>query len=176
MTLWTAGKVLSKLSDSNSDMGNTCFATGMAKWLLKQRIRCEMTSLLYKIINECTNVSVTVNKCAVDTKRFTNLKKQMSVVRTVSNEWTDMMRLCVNAGEPVCLTIRKILDLMTECGSCIRIADILCLCTYVTDLCVDILSRNNQTDVCEIVETLVDYILENNIVMCIKFLHYIDAV
>jgi hypothetical protein len=167
---------LSKLSDCNTDMGNTCFATGLAKCLLKQRIRCEMTGLLYKIINECANVSVTVNRCAVDTNRFTNLMKQMSVVRTVSNEWTDLMRLCVNAGEPICVTIRKILDLMTECGSCIRIADILCLCTYVTDLCVDILTRNNQADVCEIIETLVDYILEKNIVMCINFLHYIDAV
>lgn len=167
---------MSKLTVCDNSMGNTCFATGLAKCLLKQRIRCEMTTLLYNYINECANVSVTVNRCGVDAKRFTNLKKQMSFVRNVSNEWSDMMRLCVNAGDPVCVTIRKVLDLMTECGSFIRIADILCLCTYVSDLCVDMLTRNNQTDVCEIVETLVDYILEKNIVMCIKFLHYIDAV
>jgi len=135
-----------------------------------------MTNLLYKIINESANVSVAVSKCSVHTKRFTNLKKQMSVVRNLSNEWTDMMRLCINAGDPICVTIRKILDFITECGISIRIADILCMCTYVTDLCVDMLTRNSHTDVCEIIETLVDYIIEKNTVVCIHFLHYIDAV
>lgn len=167
---------MSKLIACNITMGNTCFATGLAKCLLKRRIRCEMTNLLYNIINDHGCVSINVNRCGVDAKRFTNLKKQMCVVRSVSNEWTDMMRMCVNAGEPICVSIRKILDLMTECGNCIRVADILCLCTYVTDLCVVMLSRDDQTDVCEIIDTLIDYILEKNTVMCIQFLHHIDDV
>jgi len=79
------------------------------------------------------------------------------------------MRLCINAGDPICVTIRKILDFITECGISIRIADILCMCTYVTDLCVDMLTRNSHTDVCEIIETLVDYIIEKNTVVCIHF-------
>lgn len=174
LTPWTAGKALFKLT--NTGMGNTCFATGLGKCLLKRRIRCEMTNLLCKIVNDVADVSVVVNSCGVDAKRFTNLKKQMSVVRNMSNEWTDMMRLCINVGEPISVTIRKILDLMTECGKCIRIADILCMCTYVTDLCVTTLSRNNKSDVSEIIDSLVDYILEKNIVMCIKFLYYLDDV
>lgn len=132
--------------------------------------------MLYMVINDSHDVSITVNRCGVDTKRFTNLKKQMSFVRTMSNDWLDMMRMCINTGEPICLTIRKILDLMTECGRCIRIADLLCMCAYVTDLCVVMLSRDDQTDVCVIIDTLVDYILEKNIAICIKFLHYIDDV
>lgn len=158
-------------------MGNTCCVTGLVKCLLKRRIRCEITNLLYKIIDEGANDPVDVsNKCTVDTKRFTNLKKQMSVVRNVSNEWTDLMRMCINGGKPISVSIRKIFDLMTQSGACIRIADILCMCTYVTDLCVITMPRNYQTAVCEIIESLVDYILEKNIVMCIKFLHYLDDV
>lgn len=38
------------------------------------------------------------------------------------------------------------------------------------------LQKNYQTDSCEIIESLVDYILEKKIVMCIKCLHYIDVV
>lgn len=177
MTPWTAGRGPHKLSDCDTEMGNTCCARGLAKCLLKRRIRCELTNLLYKIINDCIDVPVAVNGCDVDPKRLTNLKNQMSAVRGMSNEWTDIMHMCINKGEPICATIRKILDLVTECGSCIRIADILCLCTYVTDLCVITVSKKkDHTNVCEIVETLIEYILEKNIVMCIKFLQYLDDV
>lgn len=100
----------------------------------------------------------------------------MAIVRAMSDEWSDVMRMCIDASESVSVTIRKILDLMTQCGSSIRIADILCLCTYVTDLCVALISRNDQTNVCEIIETLVDYIIDKNIVMCVRFLQYIDDV
>lgn len=148
--------------------------TGLVKCLLKHRIRCEMTSLLYKIVNENSDVTVPVNSCVVDAKRLTNLENQMSVVRNISNDWSALMRLCINKGESISVTIKKILDLMTEGGTCIRITDILCMCTYVSDLCVFTMSSNDQGYVCEIIETLVDYLIDKNIVMCIKFLHYID--
>ncbi len=99
-------------------------------------------------------MSLAENGCAVDAKRFTNLKKQMAVVRAMSNEWGDVIQMCINTTEPISATIIKILDLMTECGSSIRIADILCMYTYVTDLCVALISRNYQINVCEIIETL----------------------
>lgn len=101
MMLWTAGIFLSKLTEYNTDMRNTCFATGLAECLLKEHIRCEMTSLLYEMANNSADVSFAVNKCGVDTKHFTTLKKRMSVVRGVSNEWTDMLGLCINMGEPI---------------------------------------------------------------------------
>lgn len=164
------------LNKCNKAMGNGWCVNVLTKCIFKQRIRCEMTNLLYKIIDDNPDVSLTVNGCDVNVKRFTSLKKQMEIVRTMSNEWTDVMRMCINACEPISVTIRKILDLMTECGKSIRIADVLCLCTYVTDLCVVLISRNDQTNVCEIIETLVDYMIEKKIVMCVKFLQYIDNV
>ncbi len=51
-----------------------------------------------------------------------------------------------------------------------------CLCTYVTDVCVMLLSRNEPVDVCEIIDVLVEYMIEKNIVMCVKFLQYLDVV
>lgn len=188
MTLLTAGrephkppackvsKTPLKLNVCKVSMGNICCYAGLAKCLLKQRVRCEMTNLLYKTIDDRVDLVVVKNNCGVDTKRFSNLKKQMNVVRMLTNEWADMMHMCINAGEPICVTIRKILDLMIECGNGIRIADTLCLCTYVSDLCVTMLSRNDKADVCIVIETLVDYLLDKNIVICIKFLHYLDDV
>lgn len=176
MTQWIAGRGVQTLNEYNVAMENTWCVNVLTKCLFKQRIRCEITNLLYKIIDDNPNASLALNVCAIDVKRFTNLKKQMTIVRAMSDEWSDVMRMFIDASESVSVTIRKILDLMTQCGSSIRIADILCLCTYVTDLCVALISRNDQTNVCEIIETLVDYSIDKNIVMCVKFLQYIDDV
>lgn len=176
MTQWTAGRAVHTLDKHNIGMGNGWCVNVLTKCIFRQRIRCEMTNLLYKIIDDNPDVSLAVNGCGVDPKRFTNLKKQMGVVRAMSNEWADVIWICINSTEPISATIIKILDLMTECGSSIRIADILCMCTYVTDLCVALISRNDQTNVCEIIETLIDYVIEKKIVMCVEFLQYIDDV
>ncbi len=39
-----------------------------------------------------------------------------------------------------------------------------------------LLSRNEPVDVCEIIDVLVEYMIEKNIVMCVKFLQYLDVV
>ncbi len=43
-------------------------------------------------------------------------------------------------------------------------------------LCVVLLSRNEPADVCKIIDVLVEYMIEKNIVMCVKFLQYLDVV
>ncbi len=43
-------------------------------------------------------------------------------------------------------------------------------------MCVIILSRNKSTDVFKIIDVLVDYVIEKNIVMSMKFLQYLDVV
>ncbi len=50
------------------------------------------------------------------------------------------------------------------------------LSPYVTDVCVVLLSRNEPADVCKIIDVLVEYMIEKNIVMCVKFLQYLDIV
>ncbi len=36
--------------------------------------------------------------------------------------------------------------------------------------------RNKSTDVLKIIDVLVDYVIKKNIVMCVKFLQYLDVV
>lgn len=57
MMPWSAGKAPYKLSERDTEMGNTCCA-GLAKSILKHRIKCEIINLLYKIF--------IVNGCSVD--------------------------------------------------------------------------------------------------------------
>ncbi len=69
----------------------------------------------------------------------------------------------------------KTLLKLSETEESLKIGNILCLCTYVTNVCVMILARNKSTDVLKII-VLVDYVIEKNIVMCVKFLQYLDVV
>ncbi len=39
-----------------------------------------------------------------------------------------------------------------------------------------LLSRNEPADVCKIIDVLAEYMIEKNIVMCVKFLQYLDVV
>ncbi len=65
---------------------------------------------------------------------------------------------------------------MSETEESLKIGNILCLCTYVTDVCVMMLLRNKSTDVCQIIDVLVDYMIKKNSVMSVKFLQYLDVV
>ncbi len=51
-----------------------------------------------------------------------------------------------------------------------------CVAPYVYDLCVILLSRNEQTEVCEIIELFIGYVVEKNTVMCKTFLQSFKAV
>ncbi len=39
-----------------------------------------------------------------------------------------------------------------------------------------LLLRNEPADVCKIIDVLFEYMIEKNIVMCVKFLQYLDVV
>ncbi len=100
----------------------------------------------------------------------------MTVVRRMSNEWSVMTNQCIATGCEARTTVKNILEIMPGTEESLKIDNILCLCTYVTDVCVMLLSRNETFDVCEIIDVLVEYMIEKNIVMCVKFLQYLDVV
>ncbi len=79
-------------------------------------------------------------------------------------------------GYDIHTTVKNILEIMSETEESLKICNILCLFTYVTDVCVMMLSRNESTDVCKIIDVLIDYMIEKNIVMSVKFLQYLDVV
>ncbi len=100
----------------------------------------------------------------------------MTVVRRMSNDWSVMTNQCIANGCEARTTVKNILEIMPGTEESLKIGNILCLCTYVTDVCVMLLSRNEPVDVCEIIDVLVEYMIEKNIVMCVKFLQYLDVV
>ncbi len=150
-------------------MGNLCNTICLTKLLFKQQIKREIIHLLYKIIDDESNCYV-VNKCLM------KLKNQMTVVRRMSNEWSVMTNQCIAKGYEASTTVKNILEIMPGTEESLKIGNILCLCTYVTDVCVMLLSRNEPADVCKIIDVLVEYMIEKNIVMCVKFLQYLDVV
>ncbi len=116
-------------------MGNLCNTTCLAKLLFKQQIKREIIHLLYKIIDYESN-------CYVDNKHLMKLKNQMTVVRCMSNEWDVMTKQCIAKGYEARTTVKNILEIMHGSEESLKIGNILCLCTYVTDVCVMLLSRN----------------------------------
>lgn len=150
-------------------MGNLCSTNCLEKLIFKQRIKSEITFLLYKIIDD-------ESECYVDNKRLTKLKKQMLTVRGMSEEWFVMTTQCITNTYNPQMTVKNILELMPECEESLKIGNILCLCTYVTDVCVMLLSRNDPIDVYKIIDMLVEHMIEKNVLMCVKFLQYLDDV
>ncbi len=49
---------------------------------------------------------------------------------------------CIASGCETRTTIKNILEIMPGAEESLKIGNILCLCTYVTDVCVMLLSRN----------------------------------
>ncbi len=150
-------------------MGNLSNTSCLTKLLFKQQIKREIIHLLYKIVDDETD-------CYVNNNRLMKLKNQMTVVRRMSNDWSVMTNQCIARGCETRTTVKNILEIMPGTEESLKIGNILCLCTYVTDVCVMLLSRNETVDVCEIIDVLVEYMIEKNIVMCVKFLQYLDVV
>ncbi len=49
-----------------------------------------------------------------DTKRETNLKNEMIIVRSLKYPWPDLTSIFLTSRESTCLIARKILDVMSE--------------------------------------------------------------
>ncbi len=84
----------------------------------------------------------------------------MSVVQGMSNEWNVMTNQCIAKGCDTHTVVKNIIEIVSETEESLKIGNILCLCTYVTDVCVMMLSRNRSSDVCKIIDVLVDYVIE----------------
>ncbi len=68
--------------------------------------------------------------------------------------------------------LRKILHEISAAGEEIGVSEVLCMCTYVTDICVKLVSKNEKNKVCEI---LVNYILDRSYTACVNCLYWLDS-
>lgn len=157
-------------------MGNLCGLRRLSDSFLKYRVKYEMTNLLYKCIVDCVTDTTLFNTVHdVNAKRLQNFKNQMAVVKSVSDEWSHLVQLCIESNQPDHVTINRILSLMPNSVNTLKISHVLCLCTYILDICVKKISTKKPINVCKVIETLVEYLVERNIDVCVQFLDYIDA-
>ncbi len=102
-----------------------------------------MIGLIRKIILAACDPN---HDCTGDTKRETNLKNEMEIVRR-------MIWLFLISRESTCLTARKMLDVMSEYEDDMDRSQ-------NTDLCVLLIVKNCDYMTCEIVVSLIDFIWE----------------
>ncbi len=88
----------------------------------------------------------------------------MDFVRYLKNNpWPGLTSMFIFSREPVCVTTRYILDVMTERRDQMGIHEVLCLCTCVKDLCTSLVAKHFESMICEIIESQVNFILHKNI-------------
>ncbi len=110
--------------------GKRCFVKDAIDPTFKLHYRGQMIKLIRKIIAAACDPNY---DCTGDTKRETNLKNEMKIVRSVKYPWPDLTSMFLTSRESVCIITRKILDVMSECEDEM---EVLYLCTSVTDQCV----------------------------------------
>ncbi len=103
-----------------------------------------------------------------DTKRETNLENEMKIVRRMIFPWPDLTIMFLTSRESTCLTVRKILDVMSECEDDMDRSQ-------NTDLCVLLVVKNCDYMTCEIVASLIDFIFEKNMFVCRDFLFWLNC-
>ncbi len=103
-----------------------------------------------------------------DTKRETNLKNEMEIVRRMIFPWADLTSMILTSRESTCLTARKILDVMSEGEADMDRSQ-------YTDLCVLLVVKNCDYMTCEIVASLIDFIFEKNMFVCRDFLFWLNC-
>lgn len=152
--------------------GKMCPVKANIDSMFKQCYREQMIDLMRKIIDDASDPNL---DCTTDSKRVTNLKKEMDVVRRLKNNpWPDLTSLYTTSKAPICVTTRKILYVTAECSGEMYINETLCLCTCITDLCVMLVAKHYGFAIHEIIETVVNFIVEQNLRACRDFLFWLD--
>lgn len=166
---WSSGVTTDDQMKCDCTLGEACHVTDYVETMFKQRYREQMIKLMHAVIENPNH------DCTGDTKCVKNLKNEMNVVRSLKNNpWPDLTSMFITSKESVCVTTRKVLDVVSECDDEMDINKVLCLCTCVTDLCTLLVSKNYGSMTCEIVQTYVNYILEQNMLACRDFLFWLD--
>ena len=111
-------------------------------------------------------------------------------IRGLTNSWDDLTDKCAYGTDPPDVMIKQVLDMMCESQSLLGITDVLCTCTYVADVCTELVKNSKEYDsddeddavqiveviknVEKIIEIYVDYILDRNMMACRDFLFWLD--
>ncbi len=70
----------------------------------------------------------------------------MDDARDLTSSWADLTRVSIGSKVPICITARKILAVMSKCSGEFGVTEVLGMCTYVTYVCVALISKNDDTE------------------------------
>ncbi len=173
---WSVTGVLPQLRmiswGADAPRGKTCHLIDFIDTAYKPHYRGRMIKLMQTVIEHTCDPN---HDCTEDTERVKNLKNEMDYVRSLKNNpWPDLTSMFIYSKEPVCITTREILDMMTERRDHMGIHEVLCLCTCVTDLCSSLVAKNFESVISEIIESQVNFILHKNVLAVRDFLFWLD--
>ena len=135
---------------------------------VKQHVKYELSTLL------CNTIVTTV--FTGPERRLIALQKQMGLVRTLSAEWSNILHRGCNIDKPWHVTLRLIVEeTVKHQPGYFKVGHLIVLCAYMSDICNMNLSRNKSVDICVVVETLVDVLVERRFDTCVQFFNYLDA-
>ncbi len=148
--------------------GKTCHVIDFIDTAYKPHYRGQMIKLMQTVIEHTCDPN---HDCAGDTKRVKNLKNEMDFVRSLKNNpWPDLTSMFIYSKEPVCVTTREILDVMTERRDQMGIHRG-SLSVYVCNRFMLVAGcKNFESMSCEIIESQVNFILHKNILAVRDFL------
>jgi hypothetical protein len=179
---------------TSSDMGVAGSLTHFIVSMFKDHYKDQIIGLMNKIIEDAPDSPFEIPRDDDDTTREANLKKNMKHVRGLSpnNTWYCMISACLHHYNlPVCDMIKHVLDWMYVSPSDIGVTDTLCMVTFVTDVCIDLVKKSNRLDsddeeemverrqlinnVDQIIELFTDYVADRNMFVFRDFLFWLDS-
>lgn len=163
----------SSVAIENDNMGSVCSLKNFLRDVVF--IPCYKEQMIEMILTAIEHTCEPQKDYEGETRRIKNLKDQMAIMRRVTDTWTSLTDLCVNSADPPAVMLRKILDEISTADQGIGVSEVLCMCTYVTYVCMKIVSKNEKNKVCEMVEILVDYILDRGYMLCVNCLYWLDS-
>ncbi len=99
----------------------------------------------------------------------------MDIVRSLTDSWYELTDMCVNAPDPPPVMLRKILDEISASGRGLGVSEFLSICTYVTDVCVKLVSKNEKNTVGEMIEIMISYVLDRRYMAFVNCLYLLDS-
>lgn len=139
-------------------------------------VKCDLLSLLnHHIATETTKYDTDCEPpppC-----RLSAVKKCMNNVHTSGTDWDALMQLeRTSAMQPIHVTIQHV----TECISStlkhrLHRGHVVALFTFLADVCLSKLCRNEPVDVQATVSIMVNLLVEKHLMACIEFIKLLDT-
>ena len=137
---------------------------------VKQRVRYELTGLLCDTI--CQNASCKPTNFKTSPHRMYAIKKEMSLVRSSAEDWARLLYLGGLTSKPYHVVVCDI----AKCMGVFKLGHILTFCTYINDMCVIKLRKNEHVDVYTVVDGVVKILVTKHLDVCVDFLKHLDSV